>query len=112
MEAGQYRSQEGTGSLPKIKFARVLDRHSTTNRGRLPLPVADWMIKALKDDIQELKNFAEQMKDRYKVEGFGEIDAESFPPCIPRLITMARSGVTSLTLADSRSPRSCSHRAV
>ncbi|MDD1743235.1 MAG: DNA primase large subunit PriL [Methanomassiliicoccales archaeon] len=85
--------KKGLVSLPKIKFARVLEQalHDKIE-DELPLPVADWMIKALKDDIQELKGLAEQMKDRYKVEGFGEIDAESFPPCIRRLIAMARSG--------------------
>ncbi len=85
--------KHGLVSLPKIKFARVLEEafHDKIE-DELPLPVADWMLTALKDDIQELKNLAEQMKDRYKVEGFGEIDAESFPPCIRRLVAMARSG--------------------
>jgi len=85
--------KRGFVSLPKIKFARVLEQalHDKLE-DELPLPVAQWMIDALRPDVQELKLLAEQMKDRYKAEEFGDVDIESFPPCFRRLIGMAQAG--------------------
>lgn len=85
--------KHGLVSLPKTKFARVLEQalHDKLE-DELPLPVAQWMIDALRPEVQELKLLAEQMKDRYKAEEFGDVDVESFPPCIRRLIGMAQAG--------------------
>ena len=85
--------KRGFVSLPKTKFARVLEQafHDKLE-DELPLKVAQWMIDALKPDVLELKQLAEQMKDRYKAEEFGDVDVESFPPCIRRLIGMAQAG--------------------
>jgi len=85
--------KRGQVSLPKTKFARVLEEalHDKIEE-ELPLKVAQWMIDALKPDILEMKHLAEEMKDRYKVEELGDVDVESFPPCIRRLIAMAQSG--------------------
>jgi len=85
--------KRGMVSLPKIKFARVLEQalHDKIE-DELPLPVTRSMLDVLKPDIGELKMLAEQMKDRYQVEGFGEVDVESFPPCMKRLVAMAQAG--------------------
>jgi len=85
--------KRGFVSLPKTKFARVLEQalHDKLEE-ELPLAVAQWMIEALKPDVLELRQLAEQMKDRYKAEEFGDVDVESFPPCIRRLIGMAQAG--------------------
>jgi DNA primase large subunit len=85
--------KKGMVSLPKVKFARVLEQalHDKIE-DELPLPVTRSMLEALKSDISELKMLAEQMKDRYQVEGFGEVDVECFPPCMKRLVAMAQAG--------------------
>jgi len=85
--------KHGMVALTRTRFARVLEQalHDRIE-GELPLEVSDDILKALKNDIQELKHLAEVMKDRYKAENFGEVDVESFPPCIRRLIGMAQAG--------------------
>jgi DNA primase large subunit len=85
--------KKGMVSLPKVKFARVLEQalHDRIEE-ELPLPVTKSMLGALRPDFSELKMLAEQMKDRYQAEGFGEVDVESFPPCIKRLVAMAQAG--------------------
>jgi DNA primase large subunit len=83
----------GRVSLSNTRFARVLEQaYHDRLEDDLPLEVAPWMLETLKTDIGELKAMAEQMKDKYKVESFGEVDVESFPPCIRRLIAMAQAG--------------------
>jgi DNA primase large subunit len=85
--------KKGKVALPKVKFARVLEQalHDKLE-DELPLPVTRSMLEALRPDISELKMLAEQMKDRYQTEGFGEVDVESFPPCMKRLVAMAQAG--------------------
>ena len=85
--------KDGMVALPKVKFARVLEQalHDKIE-DELPLPVTKAMIEALKSDVSELKMLAEQMRDRYQAEGFGEVDVESFPPCMKRLVAMAQAG--------------------
>jgi len=85
--------KEGMVSLPKVKFARVLEQalHDKLE-DELPLPVTKAMLDGLRSDVSELKMLAEQMKDRYQTEGFGEVDVESFPPCMKRLVAMAQAG--------------------
>jgi DNA primase large subunit len=84
---------KGMVSLPKIRFARVLEQalHDKME-DELPLPVTKWMRDALKQDVNELKALAEQMKDRYQAEELGEVDVECFPPCMRRLVAMAQAG--------------------
>jgi DNA primase large subunit len=85
--------KEGRVSLPKVKFARVLEQALFERiEDELPLPVSQELLDNLKDDVRELAAAAEQMKDRYHAEGFGEVDVECFPPCMKRMLAMVQSG--------------------
>ncbi|HVO78238.1 MAG TPA: DNA primase large subunit PriL [Methanomassiliicoccales archaeon] len=85
--------KEGRVSLPKVKFARVLEQALFEKiEDELPLPVSQVLLDKLKPDIKELAAAAEQMKDRYHAEGFGEVDVECFPPCMKRMLAMVQSG--------------------
>ncbi len=57
--------KKGMVSLPKVKFARVLEQalHDKIE-DELPLPVTKAMLEALRPDVSELKMLAEQMRDR------------------------------------------------
>ncbi|MCU0860892.1 MAG: DNA primase large subunit PriL [Methanomassiliicoccales archaeon] len=85
--------RRGMVSLPKVSFARVLEQALYEKiEDELPLPVAKWMVEALRPDVMELKRLAEEMKDRYQAEELGEVDVDSFPPCMKRLVAMAQAG--------------------
>lgn len=85
--------RRGMVSLPKVSFARVLEQALYEKiEDELPLPVAKWMAEALRPDVMELKRLAEEMKDRYQAEELGEVDVDSFPPCMKRLVAMAQAG--------------------
>ncbi len=85
--------KEGRVSLPSVKFARVLEQALFDKlEDELPLPVSQELLDKLKPDVKELSAAAEQMKDRYQAEGFGEVDVESFPPCMKRMLAMVQAG--------------------
>jgi DNA primase large subunit len=85
--------KRGLVSLPKVKFARVLEQALYDKiEDELPLPITKWMLDALKQEVSQLKTLAEEMKDRYRAEELGEVDVESFPPCMKRLVAMAQAG--------------------
>jgi DNA primase large subunit len=85
--------KHGRVSLPKVKFARVLEQALYDRiEEELPLQVSQKMLDDLKPDIAELAKSAEQMKDRYQTDSFGDVDMECFPPCMRRMIVMIQSG--------------------
>ncbi|MDD1770998.1 MAG: DNA primase large subunit PriL [Methanomassiliicoccales archaeon] len=85
--------KSGRVSLPKVKFARVLEQALFERiEDELPLPISQDLLDNLKGDVKELAASAEQMKDRYQAEGFGEVDVECFPPCMKRMLAMVQSG--------------------
>ncbi|HVO77659.1 MAG TPA: DNA primase large subunit PriL [Methanomassiliicoccales archaeon] len=85
--------KQGRVSLPNAKFARVLEAALFDKiEDELPLPVSQELLDRLKPEVRELSAAAEQMKDRYQAEGFGEVDVECFPPCMKRMLAMVQSG--------------------
>ena len=85
--------KHGFVSLPKVKFARVLEQALYERiEDELPLPVSQEILDKLKGDIRGLQADAEHMKDRYQADQFGEVDLECFPPCMRTLLARTQAG--------------------
>jgi len=85
--------KEGYVSLGQVRFARVLQQALQDRiEAELPLPVNDTIVKALGQDLRELRDRTAIKKDQFKAEDFGKVSVENFPPCMKHLIGMAQAG--------------------
>lgn len=85
--------RRGHVSLPQVKFARVLQQALQDRlESELPLPVNEDILRALGEDIRELRDRAAVMRDQYKAEDFGKVSVDNFPPCMKHFIGMAQAG--------------------
>jgi DNA primase large subunit len=85
--------KKGMVGLGQVKFARVLQQALQDRiESELPLPVNDYISKALGTDLQELKAMTAVRRDQYKAEDLGKVSVDNFPPCMKHLIGMAQAG--------------------
>lgn len=85
--------KDGHVTLNQVKFARVMQQALQDRiEAELPLPVTDSIVRALGDDLRELKDRTAIKRDQFKAEDFGKVSVENFPPCMKHLIGMAQAG--------------------
>jgi len=85
--------KHGYVTLSQIKFARVLQQALQDRlTEELPLPVDETILRALAEDVGDLKGRTAIMRERYKAEDFGKVSIENFPPCMKHFIGMAQAG--------------------
>ena len=85
--------KHGYVHLPQLRFARVLQQALQDRlESELPLPVDETILRALDEDIRELRDRAIIMRERYKAEDFGKVSVDNFPPCMKHFIGMAQAG--------------------
>ena len=85
----------GWVDITKEDFSRLL-QEAVKKKILSSLPVAnlpDDMCKSLEKYLVEIKSQVDEIKSKFKPEGFGEIKPESFPPCITYLIGNVQRGV-------------------
>ena len=79
--------------LPQLRFARVLQQALQDKlESELPLPLDESILRALADDINDLKERTAIRREQYKAEDFGKVSVENFPPCMKHFIGMAQAG--------------------
>jgi DNA primase large subunit len=58
----------------------------------LPLPVSDEIIKSYKSDINELKAVVGNLKRKYEIKEFGQVNLSRLPPCMKQILAMVQAG--------------------
>ena len=85
--------KNGRVTLTQTKFAMVLQQALQDRiEAELPLPVNDTIVKALGEDLRELKDRTAVKRDQFKANDFGKVSVENFPPCMKHLIGMSQAG--------------------
>jgi len=76
------RLESGYVNITREQYARLLQEAIRVR-----------ILKALADDIKEIKTCLEEIKKEFDEEGFGEVEPGDFPPCIVHLLSSAQGGV-------------------
>ncbi|HEY3421050.1 MAG TPA: DNA primase large subunit PriL [Methanomassiliicoccales archaeon] len=85
--------KKGYISLPKVKFARVLEQALDEKiEHELPLPVTEAIIDAFQEEVGEVSAQVEEIRSKYKGNEFGEVRIVNFPPCMKALVSQAQAG--------------------
>jgi DNA primase large subunit len=84
---------KGYVRLDKIRMSRVIQQaYIERNLEQLPLPLNEEIIDSLGNDIQEVKQIAEEYYAKHETKEFGEVRLIAMPPCMKKVIAMAQNG--------------------
>lgn len=86
--------REGYVHLPKRKFARLLQEALRQRiEDELPLEVTDTILDQLSDEIDEVVNGVETLRESIQKESYGEFSLDYLPPCMMDLLSKTQQGV-------------------